>query len=105
LILTEVRSLSCGYRKQGAVSARHYHKGLSVGKNPEKSSYFQGEITINWFDVRNRRRKGTEKVAPSMLTVYPFAWHEVIADTDIVIFGIKYIGRRKTDTFQLEEKK
>jgi hypothetical protein len=50
------------YRKKGAVSAKHYHKGLSVGKNPEKLILFSGEITINWFDVRNKEIKGTEKV-------------------------------------------
>jgi hypothetical protein len=95
----------CGYRKKGAVSARHYHKGLSVGKNPEKLILFSGEITINWFDVRNREIKGTEKVtAPALVTVYPFAWHEVIADTDTIFLELNTLEDGKTDTFQLEEK-
>jgi hypothetical protein len=57
--------------KKAAVSARHYHKGLSVGKNPEKLILFSGEITIHWFDVRNNEIKGTEKViAPAMVTLF-----------------------------------
>ncbi|MES2371374.1 MAG: hypothetical protein V4557_02265 [Bacteroidota bacterium] len=93
----------CGYRKKGAVSARHYHKGLSVGKNPEKLILFSGEITIQWFDVRNREIKGTEKViAPAMVTVYPFAWHEVIADTDMIFLELNTLEDGKSDTFRID---
>lgn len=93
----------CGYRKKGAVSARHYHKGLSVGKNPEKLILFSGEITIHWFDVRNREIKGTEKViAPAMITVYPFAWHEVIADTDTIFLELNTLEDGKVDTFRID---
>ena len=94
----------CGYRKKGAVSARHYHKGLSVGKNPEKLILFSGEITIHWFDVRNREINGTEKViAPAMVTVYPFTWHEVIADTDMIFLELNTLEDGKMDTFRLED--
>jgi hypothetical protein len=92
----------CGYRKKGAVSARHYHKGLSVGKNPEKLILFSGEITIYWFDVRNPEIKGTEKViAPAMVTVYPFAWHEVIADTDMIFLELNTLEDGTKDTFRI----
>ena len=92
----------CGYRKKGAVSARHYHKGLSVGKNPEKLILFSGEITIHWFDVRDNGIKGTEKViAPAVVTVYPFAWHEVIADTDTIFLELNTLEDGKADTFRI----
>lgn len=94
-----------GYRKAGSVSARHYHKGIMPGKNPEKVILMSGEATVNWFDLDGDGR-GTEKlVAPVMLTVYPFTWHEVIANTDIVMFELNALEDGKKDAFQLEEKK
>jgi dTDP-4-dehydrorhamnose 3,5-epimerase-like enzyme len=96
----------CGFRKAGSVSARHYHKGLSVGKNPEVLVLFQGEITINWFDVRDRSVKGTEKVkAPALVTVYPWAWHEVIADTDMIFLEQNTLEDGKADTFWIDLEK
>ena len=96
----------CGFRKAGSVSARHYHKGLSVGKNPEVLVLFQGEITINWFDVRNNAIKGTEKVkAPALVTVYPWAWHEVIADTDMIFLEQNTLEDGKMDTFRIDTDK
>jgi len=92
----------CGYRKAGSVSARHYHKGLSVGKNPEILVLFRGEITINWFDVRNRDHKGSEKVtAPAVVTVLPWAWHEVIAGTDIIFLEQNTLEDGNMDTFRI----
>ncbi|HEY1019743.1 MAG TPA: hypothetical protein VGE25_12125 [Sediminibacterium sp.] len=94
----------CGFRKAGSVSARHYHKGLSVGKNPEVLVLFQGEITINWFDVRNPENKGSQKVvAPALVTVYPYAWHEVLADTDMIFLEQNTLEDGKSDTFWLAE--
>lgn len=96
----------CGFRKAGSVSARHYHKGLSVGKNPEVLVLFQGEITINWFDVRDMSVKGTEKVkAPALVTVYPWAWHEVIADTDMIFLEQNTLEDGKADTFWIDLEK
>jgi hypothetical protein len=92
----------CGYRKAGAISARHYHKGESIGKNPEKLILFSGEITINWFDVRNEAIKGTEKVtAPAIITVYPYAWHEVIADTDMIFLELNTLEDGQKDTYRI----
>lgn len=94
----------CGFRKAGSVSARHYHKGLSVGKNPEVLVLFQGEITINWFDVRNPESKGSQKVvAPALITVYPYAWHEVLADTDMIFLEQNTLEDGKSDTFWIAE--
>lgn len=94
----------CGFRKAGSVSARHYHKGLSVGKNPEVLVLFQGEITINWFDVRNPEIKGTQKAtAPALIIVYPYAWHEVWADTDMIFLEQNTLEDGKSDTFWLAE--
>jgi hypothetical protein len=91
-----------GYRKAGSISARHYHKGTAKGKNPEQVIIMSGEATVNWFDI-NGDAKGSDKlVAPAMLIVYPFTWHEVIADTDIVMFELNALIDGQEDTFRLD---
>ena len=91
-----------GYRKAGTLNARHYHKELSKNKNPEILILMQGEITINWFDVRDREKKGVCKAtAPAMVTVQAWAWHEVLADTDIVFFELNSLEDGKIDSFRI----
>lgn len=91
-----------GYRKAGSVSARHYHKGISPNKNPERVILMKGEATVNWFDI-NGEAKGSDKlIGPAMLVVHPFTWHEVIADTDFVMFELNALNDGKIDTFYLD---
>jgi hypothetical protein len=91
-----------GYRKAGSVSARHYHKGIAKGKNPEQVIIMSGEATVNWFDIKGDARGSDRLVAPAMLIVYPFTWHEVIADTDIVMFELNALADGKEDSFALD---
>ena len=92
-----------GYRKAGSISARHYHKGIAPGKNPEKVILMSGEATVNWFDI-NGEAKGSDKlVAPAMLVVYPYTWHEVIAETDMVMFELNALEDGRIDAFRLDD--
>jgi dTDP-4-dehydrorhamnose 3,5-epimerase-like enzyme len=92
------------YRKTGSISGRHYHKGTAPTKNPEQLILMQGEATVNWFDVRLEEIKGVVKVkAPAKITIKPWAWHEVIADTDIVMFELNGLEDAKDDTFRIEK--
>ncbi|SJZ83346.1 hypothetical protein [Sediminibacterium ginsengisoli] len=89
------------YRKQGSASGRHYHKGLSANKNPEKIILMQGEVTLNWFNVQGEE-KGTEKIkAPALIAIEPYAWHEVIAETDIMILELNSFEDGNMDTFRV----
>jgi len=91
-----------GYRKAGTHNAKHYHKGLAKNKNPEIIIIMQGEITINWFDVRDETKKGTcRAIAPAMVTVQAWAWHEVIADTDIIVLELNALVDGKEDSFRI----
>jgi D-lyxose ketol-isomerase len=36
-----------------------------------------------------------------IVTVYPFAWHEVIAETDMIFLELNTLEDGKTDTFYL----
>lgn len=91
------------YRKAGAASGRHYHKGTAVQKNPEQIIIMHGKATVNWLDVRSGL-KGTEQItAPVMVKIQPWVWHEVIADTDIIVFELNGLEDAKDDTFRLEQ--
>jgi len=91
------------YRKKGSLNARHYHKGRSANKNPEKIIIMQGAATINWIDTRTGE-KGVEKaIAPAMVQIQPFVWHEVVAEEDMVVFELNALADGQGDTFQLEQ--
>lgn len=90
------------FRKAGSASGRHYHKGLSPKKNPEKIILVKGEGTLNWHNVAGEE-KGSEKIiGPSLIHIYPNAWHELIADTDIVVFEMNALVDGQGDTFRLD---
>ncbi len=91
------------YRKAGSASGRHYHKGTAPQKNPEQIIIMQGLATVNWLDVRSNEKGTVEVKAPAMVIIQPWAWHEVIANTDIIVFELNGLEDAKDDTFRLEQ--
>lgn len=91
------------YRKQGSASGRHYHKGTAKQKNPEQIIIMQGEATVNWFDVQGTSKGAVKVIAPAMVQIQPWAWHEVIADTDIIVFELNALEDGKDDTYRIEK--
>ncbi len=89
------------YRKAGSASGRHYHKGTAKHKNPEQIIIMQGEATVNWFDIRSDAKGSIRVKAPSMVVIEPWAWHEVIADTAIVVFELNALEDGKDDTYRI----
>lgn len=90
------------YRKAGSASGRHYHKGTAKNKNPEQIIIMQGEATVNWFNVQNEQQRGTVHVkSPAMVIIEPWAWHEVIAVTDIVVFELNALNDGREDTYRI----
>lgn len=93
------------YRKAGSLSGRHYHKGLSIHKNPEKIIIMRGNATINWLDVNGAKKGKVEVKAPAMVLIQPWAWHEVVAETDLIVLELNGRYDSIDDTFRLEESK
>ena len=90
------------FRKAGSLSGRHYHKGVSPNKNPEKIILVKGEGILNWYEV-NGNKKGSDKIiGPSLVHIYPGIWHELVADTDIVVFEMNALADGQGDTFRLD---
>jgi len=62
----------------------------------------RGEATLNWHNV-NGNEKGAEKIiGPSLVHIYPNAWHELVADTDIIVFEMNALVDGQMDTFRLD---
>jgi hypothetical protein len=90
------------YRKKGSVSGKHYHKGTAPHKNPEQIIIMQGEATVNWFNVRGEEKGSIQVKAPCRVHIEPWAWHEVVADTDIIVFELNALNAASNDTFRIE---
>jgi dTDP-4-dehydrorhamnose 3,5-epimerase-like enzyme len=91
------------YRKKGSLSGRHYHKGRSANKKPEKIIIMQGQATVNWIDVKSGEKGVAKAIAPAMVCIEPWIWHEVVADEDMVVFELNALADGQGDTFQLEQ--
>jgi hypothetical protein len=90
------------YRYRGAVGARHYHKGLSRNKNPEQFILLQGKATLNWKDLQSNATGSIALQSPVEVEIYPWIWHEVIADTDFLMLEMNATNEGPIDTFYLE---
>jgi dTDP-4-dehydrorhamnose 3,5-epimerase-like enzyme len=91
------------FRNKGSLSGRHYHKGRSDHKNPEKIIIMKGEATVNWIDIKTGEKGVAKAIAPAMVTIAPWVWHEVVADEDMVVFELNALADGQGDTFQLEQ--
>lgn len=91
------------YRKKGSISGRHYHKGTAHTKNPEQLILMQGEATVNWFDVQGDAKGSIQVKAPAKIIIQPWAWHEVIANTNMIMFELNGLEDAKDDTFRIEK--
>jgi uncharacterized protein YjlB len=89
------------YRHAGTASGRHYHKGRASNKNPEKIVLMNGTITLNWLQVGGNEKGSVKVAAPSMIIIPAGIWHEVIADTDVVILELNALEDGKEDTYRL----
>ncbi len=91
------------HRQRGAIGARHYHKGLSVNKNPEQFVLLNGRATLNWKDLRSGEEGSIVLESPVEVDIYPWIWHEVVAETDFVMLELNSMLEGPSDTFYLEK--
>jgi dTDP-4-dehydrorhamnose 3,5-epimerase-like enzyme len=91
------------YRHQGAIGARHYHKGLSANKNPEQFVLLSGKAKLNWKDLRSNEEGSVMLESPVEVDIYPWIWHEVVAETDFVMLELNAMQEGPLDTFYMEK--
>lgn len=87
------------FSKAGAVRGRHYHKGNSLGKNPEILILLSGTCTFNWREINSPEVLSEKVAAPAKIEVPPYIWHELIAVTDCCFLELNSLSEHIADTF------
>lgn len=89
------------YRNAGTISGQHYHKGISVGKNPEDMLLVQGRASLHWKDLNTNEENTVELIAPKRVLIPANTWHELIAITDIVFIELNSLSDGSEDTHRV----
>jgi hypothetical protein len=89
------------FRKAGSISGRHYHKGSSATKAPEILLLLHGTLQLNWKHIDDADTQSATVEGPARLTIPPYIWHELVAQTDCVMLEMNSIDEHKADTFYL----
>lgn len=92
------RHMVC-FRKAGSVSGRHYHKGLSLTKDPEILILASGTLTLNWKNINTLTTESIFVEAPVKIEILPYIWHELIALTDCTFIELNSLSEHEADTF------
>lgn len=87
------------FRKAQTVSGNHYHKGLSLTKNPEMLLLLSGAITIRYKEAQQSSIKSVQITVPSQIEIFPYVWHEVYCHTDCTMLELNAISEHEMDTF------
>ena len=91
------------YRHAGTVSGRHYHEGKVPYKTPEKLIFLQGTATLNYKDLENSVAGSMTIESPAEVIIPPMIWHEVVAETDIIVLELNSIEDATADTIKTNE--
>lgn len=92
------RHLIC-FRKAGSVSGRHYHKGLSLTKNPEIIVLLHGVMTLNYRNVNDTAIQSMQIEGPLKIEIPPYIWHEFINVSDCSFLELNSLSEHQADTF------
>jgi hypothetical protein len=83
----------------GAVRGRHYHKGISLTKNPEILILLSGKCTINWREVNTEKLHSQFVPGPARIEIPAYTWHEFVAETECTFMEMNSLSEHAADTF------
>jgi len=87
------------FRKAGTVSGRHYHKGISITKNPEIFILLSGTCIVNWREVNSSMLHTATITGPVYMEIPPYTWHEFVTETDCTFIELNSLSEHAADTF------
>ncbi len=87
------------FSKAGSVRGRHYHKGLSLTKNPEILIVLSGICVFNWRTPNSSIQETAVVTGPAKVEIPAYTWHELIAETDTVLLELNSLSEHAADTF------
>lgn len=88
------------FRKANTVSGNHYHKGLSLTKDPEMLLLLSGTITLRYKEPQQTDIRSIQISEPSLIEIFPFVWHEVYCHTDSTMLELGSLSDHEVDTFR-----
>lgn len=90
------------FRKAGTVSGRHYHKGISITKNPEIFILLSGTCIVNWREVNSSLLHSATVTGPVYMETPPYTWHEFVTETDCTFIEMNSLSEHAADTFYID---
>lgn len=96
------QGIMVAYRKQGSVSGNHYHKGDSMGKNPEKLLLISGQINLYVQNIESKEEENHTISSPALVQIHSGILHTVTALSDIAFVEFNSLEEHKSDTYYLD---
>lgn len=87
------------FRKAGTYSGNHYHKGISLGKNPEILILFSGSIVLQFKEVQQSDIESVMISSPTQIEIPPYFWHQIYCQTDSTMLELGSLSEHAADTF------
>jgi dTDP-4-dehydrorhamnose 3,5-epimerase-like enzyme len=87
------------FSKAGSVRGRHYHKGLSLTKNPEILILLSGELSFSWREVMTTEESKEIVKGPARIEIFPYTWHELVAINDCSFLELNSLSEHVADVF------
>lgn len=88
------------FRKANSISGNHYHKGLSLTKNPEILMLLSGAIILRYKEPQQAQIHIVQITIPSQIEIFPFVWHEIQCITDSTMLELGSLSEHEVDTFK-----
>ena len=92
-----------GFRKEGSISGKHYHKGLSTAKDPEILILSSGKMEFYAKDLKSGKETRLEAIAPCRIEIDKYVWHELRALEDCTFIELNSLKDHQSDTFYTQE--
>lgn len=83
--------------KKGGVFGEHWHEGKVRSKSPETLLLIKGKVKLSVRYIKTKKTQQKIVKSPSIIQIFPFWYHELIALTDIILLEFGSLKDHKAD--------
>ncbi|MBS1781447.1 MAG: hypothetical protein JSS78_00095 [Bacteroidetes bacterium] len=87
------------FSRAGVVRGGHFHKGISLAKNPEEIILLSGVCEVQWREVNFSEVHVLRVEAPARISIPPYTWHQFVFETDSAMIEMNGLAEHIADTF------
>lgn len=87
------------WSKAGSVRGGHFHKGISLTKDPEILILISGTCILKWKEPNSSRLEIQKVTAPAKIIIPPYTWHQLVFETDSALIEMNGLSEHQADTF------